>query len=174
MEEKGILKLDDKSINAIKFAEWVSDNWIKDPFPRKEFDDDIIRYSNIGNIDGEEELKIHTIEELYEIFSNEYLLEKPKESVNKDNIIPPMTHPYGKAWEQPELSEVVICDNYATMNESAFKKLSDYSKSRPSGVYEGKMWKTTDDKITWHLHWWSESDDPDKCKGNVREIKIVN
>lgn len=101
------------------------------------------------------------------------IINKPKESVNKDNIIPPMTHPYGKHWEQPELSEVVICDNYATMNGAAFKKLHNYSRSIPSGVYEGKMWKTTDDRVTWHLHWWSESDEPDKCKGNVREIKII-
>lgn len=161
------------SFHAINFTEWVCDNWIKDPFPRKEFDDDIIRYTNIGSIYGEEELKIYTIKELYEIFCIEVLGIKSKEkNVNKDNIIPPMTHPYGKHWQQPELSEVVICDKYATMNQAAFKKLLDYSRSRPSGVYEGKMWKTSDDKITWHLHWWSESDNPDKCKGNVREIKI--
>jgi hypothetical protein len=92
----------------------------------------------------------------------------------KSNTIPPMTHPYGKAWEQPELSEVSICDTYATMNQKAFKKLHDYSRSMPSAVYEGKMWKTSDDKITYHLHWWGFSDEPDKCSGNVREIKIID
>lgn len=105
----------------------------------------------------------------------------------KSNIIPPMTHPYGKVWEQPNLDEVHICNDYATMDEKAFRKLHDYSRSQPSAVYEGKMWKTSDehdtnkngdkikrDKITWHLHWWGFSEDPMKCSGNVREIKIVN
>lgn len=59
------------------------------------------------------------------------------------------------------------------MNQKAFNKIHNYSRSRPSGVYEGKMWRTSDDEITWHLHWWSESDDPDKCSGNVRTIKII-
>ena len=92
----------------------------------------------------------------------------------QSNTIPPMTHPFGKVWKQPELSEVSICDKYATMNECAFNKLHNYSRSRPSAVYEGKMWKSSDDEITWHLHWWGFSDEPDKCKGNVREIKIIN
>ena len=92
----------------------------------------------------------------------------------KSNTIPPMTHPYGKYWEQAELNEVTVCDKYATMNKRAFDKLKNYSRSVPSGVYEGKMWKTSDDGKVWHLHWWGFSEDPDKCSGNVREIKIVD
>lgn len=96
------------------------------------------------------------------------------------NTIPPMTYEYGKYWDQPELSEITIDSKYATMNQDAFLKLHDYSRSQPSGVYEGKMWKSSwfgdghpDNAKVWYLHWWSSSDEPDKCKGNVREIKIV-
>lgn len=84
-----------------------------------------------------------------------------------------MTHPFGKVWEQPKTSEVIICNKYATMSKESFNRLHDYSRSQPSGVYEGKMWKTSDDRITWHLHWWGASDEPTMCKGNVREIKIA-
>lgn len=89
------------------------------------------------------------------------------------NIIPPMTHPYGKAWSAPDRSEIIVCDKFATMSKEAFDKLLDYSRSQPTGVYEGKMWKSSDDRITWHLHWWSKHEDPNVCKGNVREIKIA-
>ncbi len=84
-----------------------------------------------------------------------------------------MTHELSRAWGQPELIEILIDDDFATMNKNSFDKLGDYSRSQPSAVYEGKMWKSSDDKITWHLHWWGFSDDPDKCSGNVREIKII-
>lgn len=58
---------------AILFNEWLNDEgWIRDPFPRKEYDDDKLRYSNIAVIsaDSEDELSIYTIEELYEKFEN--------------------------------------------------------------------------------------------------------
>lgn len=88
-------------------------------------------------------------------------------------VIPEMTHPYGKAWEQPKMSELLIDDKYACMSIEAFNKLKNYSRSRPTGVYEGKMWKKSDNEVTWHLHWWDVSDDPDCCKGHVREILIL-
>jgi hypothetical protein len=92
----------------------------------------------------------------------------------KSNTIPPMTHPYGRVWEQPALSEIDIDDKYAVMNRESFLKIKNYSRSQPSGVYEGKMWRSSDDEKTWYLHWWGFSDDPDKCSGNVREIKITD
>lgn len=95
------------------------------------------------------------------------------EEQNK-NIIPEMTHPLGKGWSQPDRSEITIDHQYARMNKSTFDRIYHV---RGSGalrmVYEGKMWKVSDDNIHWRLHWWSASDDPDKCKGNVREI-IIN
>lgn len=55
--------------------------------------------------------------------------------------IPAMTHPLGKHWKQPEVDEITIDDTHALMSQRAFDKLLEYSASRPSGVYEGKMWK---------------------------------
>jgi hypothetical protein len=102
---------------AIEFSEWISDNWIKDPFPRKEFDDDIIRYSNIGNIGGEEQLKLHTIQELYEIFSNEEL-DKCDGWISAE-IEPKMSGEYNVLYDledgEPEL--VVTTMDYCTVEK---------------------------------------------------------
>jgi len=56
---------------AIKFHTYIDDNgWIRDPFPRKGFEDNKLRYSNIAmiGIDSDEQLKFFTIDELYEMF----------------------------------------------------------------------------------------------------------
>ena len=45
--------------------------------------------------------------------------------MNKDNIIPPMTHPYGMCWQQPPTYLILIDD----------------TRSQPSALYNGKMWK---------------------------------
>lgn len=102
----------------------------------------------------------------------------------KEHIIPPITDPLGKGWQQPDRFEIEIDHQYARMKRPAFERLLDYSNSMPTGVYEGKMWKSGEWKTgyksgrtvrfatQWHLHWWSASDDPDKCKGNTREIII--
>jgi len=61
---------------VIRFAEWISDNrWIRDPLPRKEFDDGRLRYSNIAAIDIEsiDNLEVCTIEDLYNRFVTDEL-----------------------------------------------------------------------------------------------------
>lgn len=88
------------------------------------------------------------------------------------NVIPPMTHPLHKGWQQPELSEITICEKYATMNKEAFDKLTGYCGGYYRWAYEGKMCKEQDIGC-WHLHWWGFSDDPTMCSGNRREIKII-
>lgn len=90
----------------------------------------------------------------------------------QEHIIPPITEPLGKAWQAPDRSEIEIDHQYARMKRSAFNKLLDYSRSTPTGVYAGKMWKAGDGKHNWWLHWFSESDKPDMCNHNVREIII--
>lgn len=54
-----------------------------------------------------------------------------------DNVVPPMTHPLGRHWEQPSLDRVVIDNETAIMDQEAFEWLAEYSASMPSGVYEG-------------------------------------
>lgn len=55
--------------------------------------------------------------------------------------IPPMLDPLGRYWLQPKREEIEVDATHAVMSRSAFAKLSDYSRSQPSGVYSGKMWK---------------------------------
>jgi len=58
------------------------------------------------------------------------------------------------------------------MTEFELNALADYSHSMPSGVYEGKMWKRFDAGI-WLLMWFGNSDIPDNCSVNWREIIVV-
>lgn len=71
-------------MKAKEFAQWIdNNNWICDPFPRKEFNDNLLRYSNIATIDIYSDNKIEryftnrsmndilTIDELYELFKKE-------------------------------------------------------------------------------------------------------
>ena len=60
-------------MKAKEFAMWIDDNhWIRDSFPHKGFEDDLLRYSNIGTIETiDDKLELLTIDELYELFKNE-------------------------------------------------------------------------------------------------------
>ena len=91
------------------------------------------------------------------------------------NKIPLMTHPYGAHWEQPDRSEIQLDDKTATMSQSTFDQLAEYSCSYPTGVYEGKMWKAevkAGSRKIFVLRWYGESNDPDKCSNHQREIVI--
>lgn len=88
------------------------------------------------------------------------------------NIVPPMTDPLGRHWEQPNRDEILIDDTHAVMTEATLNKLHNYSASTPSGVYHGKMWRGECDG-SWFLRWWGQSDKPDMCSGNQRPILIV-
>lgn len=93
------------------------------------------------------------------------------------NIIPPITDPLGKYWDQPSISNVLIDDKYAVMNESDFKQLADYSRSQPSGVYPGKMWKALyypNNIETWYLCWFGYDPEPGYCSNNYREILTID
>jgi hypothetical protein len=102
----------------------------------------------------------------------------------KKNVIPPITHPMGSDWEQPPVSEVVIDDTHALMTLETFERLPEYSASRPSGVYEGKMWRRHNGafdreflarggKPEWLLCWYGESDKPGYVSNNSRKIILV-
>lgn len=96
------------------------------------------------------------------------------------NVIPEITHPYGKYWEQPARENILIDDKNALMNQADFDLLADYSCSQPSGVYEGKMWKCRRPYVItkgitprWFLLWFGFSEKPDCCSTYVREIIIL-
>jgi len=103
----------------------------------------------------------------------------------KTDIIPPMTHPLGQHWNQPPTSEIEVDDKFARMTQATFDSLPEYSTTRPSGVYEGKMWKRHDGafdraflakggKPIWMLCWYGACDDPNMVSNHRREIVIVS
>lgn len=58
------------------------------------------------------------------------------------DIIPPMTNPLGRGWDQPDLSKILYDapEHVAIMDKKTLSKFLDYTGSRPMGVYEGKCW----------------------------------
>ncbi|MCK5613122.1 hypothetical protein KAR91_65215 [Candidatus Pacearchaeota archaeon] len=86
--------------------------------------------------------------------------------------IPKMIHPLSKHWEQPSRSTSLVDETHAVMDESTLKALHDYSCSQPSGVYDGKMWRS---KIRdkWFLRWFGPSKNPEMCSTNTREILLT-
>lgn len=100
------------------------------------------------------------------------------------NVIPPITDPMGKNWDQPPTSSILIDDTHAVMTRATFEALAEYSATFPSGVYEGKMWRRHDGafdrafcaaggKPEWLLMWFGHSDKPNSVTNNGRKILIV-
>ncbi|WP_321799774.1 hypothetical protein [Burkholderia sp. BCC1988] len=89
-------------------------------------------------------------------------------------MIPPITDPMGRFWDQPARDEILVDDTHAVMNRSTFWKLLEYSTSRPSGVYPGKMWKAIFGDEA-YLRWYGivEGRD-DLCSNNQRLILLCD
>lgn len=92
--------------------------------------------------------------------------------------IPLITDPLGRSWDQPDISEIELDDTHALMSERTRNKLSEYSMTIPTGVYEGKMWKRrtppdTNEPGIWDLMWFGPSEKEGCCDINVREILIA-
>ena len=86
-------------------------------------------------------------------------------------MIPVITDPLGKYWDQPSLDDIAIDDDVAMMTPKAFDELLDYSASIPSGKYAGKMWKACY-RDGWYLRWY-EDDPEDASSLFIRRRKIV-
>jgi len=87
-------------------------------------------------------------------------------------MIPKMSHPLSSAWDQPNPDYFLIDDTHVIMSERDFKWLRDYSSSQPSGVYDGKMWKSQWNGV-WSLKWFGPSDKPGFCSTSCREIIVL-
>lgn len=97
------------------------------------------------------------------------------------NEIPPITDPLGRAWDQPSVADMLLDDKHALMTSKTFESLHEYSYSIPTGVYEGKMWKSCPGKFyrncpdgVWYLLWFGHSNDPNYVSNNQREIIVVD
>lgn len=64
--------------------------------------------------------------------------------MNGEQIIPPITDPLGKHWQQPHRRFIELDDTHALMSEQTFKGLKEYSTSIPTGRYEGLVWLAPD------------------------------
>lgn len=84
-------------------------------------------------------------------------------------IIPTMTDPMGQYWKQPDLADIHLGTSmngcyWASMSRSDFDKLADYTHSRPTGTYPGKMWKRQWPG-GWVLCWMEDCPDDPKMIG---------
>jgi hypothetical protein len=92
--------------------------------------------------------------------------------------IPEMTNPLGKHWEQPDRSQIKFALGKAWVSKEDFAKLKQYDVTNPSGVYEGKMWKSVFHRkgkygmIKSHLLMWYA---PSKKEGfcDVKRIELM-
>lgn len=89
------------------------------------------------------------------------------------NVIPLPEPKYIRAWEQPNRKHIILDDTHALMSQVSFNKLKDYSHSKISGVYIGKMWKKQRYAGIWALCWFGIEDEPGYLTNHYREILIL-
>ncbi len=87
-------------------------------------------------------------------------------------LIPMMTDKLGMSWDQPSRNDIAVDDECALMDESAYKALHEYSRSIPTGAYEGKMWKRIEAAGPL-LMWYGISEKPGMVSISSRPIIIV-
>jgi hypothetical protein len=83
-----------------------------------------------------------------------------------------MTDQFGQHWKQPPRDRIVLDDEHAICSRADFEQLLDYSGSRPTGAYVGKMWRTLF-RGEWFLHWYGPHADPTKVSINFRRLLVV-
>lgn len=88
------------------------------------------------------------------------------------DVIPPITDPRGRYWDQPRREDISISSRFAKMSFATFNKLSRYHQTTPSGVYEGKMWASVSGSSAF-LIWYGCRDESDKCSINMRKILFI-
>ena len=101
-------------------------------------------------------------------------------------MIPAITDPLGRHWDQPDPGRILVDDTHALMAPATFQQLREYSTTVPTGVYDGKMWRRQalvrgpdgwsvrpQTPEQWFLCWYGPSVDPTKCAVYAREILLV-
>lgn len=103
---------------------------------------------------------------------------KMQKVVLDENVIPPMIHPYGAHWVQPNPKNIVLDKDYAMMSKKDFDLLPDYTCSQPTGKYNGKMWKGllhVPKNDRWYLAWChDENTVSQEIYISYREILIID
>ncbi len=89
------------------------------------------------------------------------------------HLVPLMTHPLGRYWDQPSREAIAFVDGEAQMTERTFAELKNYSHTLPTGVYEGKMWRALEPHGGWSLVWYGVAVDPGQCSIEHRPIRVI-
>lgn len=88
-------------------------------------------------------------------------------------LLPAMTDPLGRHWQQPKRENVLIDDRHACCTRADFDLLPEYSATIPTGAYVGKMWKRRQPD-RWLLCWYAPADKPDHVVVHWRELIVVD
>lgn len=90
-------------------------------------------------------------------------------------MIPAMTNPLGRHWRQPSRDAIAVDATHAAMSRQSLDQLPEYSRSTPSGVYLGKMWKSITRDGTPYLCWYGiVVGRDDLCSNNSRLILLCD
>lgn len=94
-------------------------------------------------------------------------------------MIPQMTDPLSKYWDQPrDIHEAPMDDDIVLLTPAQFSKLATYDTSTPSGVYPGKCWKAQEYKQrkptgVYYLRWYGP-ESKGECPILHRRIEVVH
>jgi hypothetical protein len=89
-----------------------------------------------------------------------------------EHTIPAITDPLGRHWQQPLRDRVLVDETHALLEKQDFEQLLDYSRSRPTGVYVGKMWRCFF-REGWFLCWYGAGDKPGTCRAHFRQLLVL-
>lgn len=74
------------------------------------------------------------------------------------NDIPAMTDPMGAHWDNPhDVQSVAMNANYVWLERDMALSMCEYSRSLPSGTYEGKCWYSVDRDDVYRMHWYYDT-----------------
>lgn len=89
-------------------------------------------------------------------------------------MIPPITHPMGRHWRQPDHSAWLFDDTHVVLPAADFEQLANYSWTNPSGLYPGKVWRGWCQNINgWVVAWYDVDPDPNFVQGRERIALVV-
>lgn len=92
-------------------------------------------------------------------------------------MIPTITDPLGKHWEQPDPSFIRFRDGEAIITQQDFDRLHNYSASDPSGVYVGKMWRRgypyCANPERWFLCWYDTHPKPGYVTRKELPLRVI-
>jgi hypothetical protein len=95
------------------------------------------------------------------------------------NVIPEMTDPRGKHWQQPaDIRDADMDSTFVRLTQRQVADLPEYSSSYPSGMYDGKCWlregEDEEERTVRWLCWYEPHSDPKKIGIGFREISIID